>query len=658
MKKGFTLIELLAVIVILAIVSLIAIPQITKVVDNAREQANLRSIEGHIGDVENNMAISMVKNKDVSYTDGTYTFSDFNFTSFPKKDVIRCDSYKLQKGTIIEATNCVIKSKMYCYNNSSASICGSKSGLITKKEGNITWYLNQSSGKLTITGSGEMNNYTKDNLPEWSKYVSSIKKVEIQNGIDKIGDYAFYGLTSLKEVTFSSKDLKSIGKYSLSNTGIDYILIPDSVTTMGEGSLSQNANLKVVALSDNLVTIPANLTYNSATLETVIIGKNTTNYENNAFSKCPNLLKLVITSDMSYDSSKTLFDEYSSYSITLYGPESFNNLITKINNDHGSVISFYYAISEYRPVIWGDGETYLVDFDEVKYEGSTIYTVSALSNASIESASAKYRYKDKDGKIYLIDGLENGKDANGYYVKNIKMDAAVDAKVGKKDDCTTDSQDILFFGNSITRGFGSHAMASTDKKSDWLYYVSRYVKSLNPNSAYYRFELNSWEERTNYTDRKNYVDGLVNNVETTRKNNKSQNTVRLIFLEYGDNINSKDRRASFVEDSKYLIDKLKEQYPKAEIYYVYGFYSVSVNMPLVKQIVSENNLKLIDYSIMAGQKRYQSYNGARFVHYTGKTAVVGIDSKGVTHPGDYGFVKLANIVVDYLKKDKYCTIKK
>ncbi len=658
MKKGFTLIELLAVIVILAIIAIIAIPQITNVVENAKEQANLRSLEGHIGDIENNMAMDMLKNTDLSYPDGIYTFADFSFTSFPKKDNVRCDSYKLSKGSVIEATNCIINNKMYCYNNSSASICGSKSGLITKKEGNITWYLNPSSGKLTLTGSGEMNNYTKDNLPEWSKYVSSIKKVEIQNGIDKIGDYAFYGLTSLKEVTFSSKDLKSIGKYSLSNTGIDYILIPDSVVSIGEGALSNNSDIKVIVLSDNLDVVPANLAYNSETLETVIIGKNTKQYLNNAFSKCPNLLKIVVSSNMPYNSNVTLFDEFSNKGIIIYGPDSFNNLVNDLNTKNGSVISFYYPLSEYRPTIWGDGESYLVDFDEIKYEGSTNYKVSALSNADVESATAKYRYKDINGTIYQIEGLVNGKDSNGYYVKNAKMDMIVNAKIGKKDSCTKDNQDILFLGNSITRGFGTHAMASTDVKSDWIYYVMNYMKSLNPNSTYYRQELNTWEGKTNYDDRKVVVDNFITTMNNNRKKQGNQNDVRLIFLEYGDNINSAERRQSFVADSKYLIDTLKKNYPKAEIYYVYGFYSVKQNMDLVKQIVKDNNLKLIDYSEMSGVKRYQSYKGARFIDYSGKLKVLGIDSQGETHPGDYGFVKLANIVIDYLKKDKYCAIKK
>lgn len=52
MKKGFTLIELLAVIIILAIIALIATPIILNIINDAREEANERSIELYLDAVE------------------------------------------------------------------------------------------------------------------------------------------------------------------------------------------------------------------------------------------------------------------------------------------------------------------------------------------------------------------------------------------------------------------------------------------------------------------------------------------------------------------------------------------------------------------------------------------------------------------------------
>ena len=46
-NKGFTLIELLAVIVILAIIALIATPIILGIINDAKESANVRSVEAY-----------------------------------------------------------------------------------------------------------------------------------------------------------------------------------------------------------------------------------------------------------------------------------------------------------------------------------------------------------------------------------------------------------------------------------------------------------------------------------------------------------------------------------------------------------------------------------------------------------------------------------
>ena len=52
MKKGFTLIELLSVIVILAIIATIAVPIVLNIVEETRNQVNLRSIENILDSTE------------------------------------------------------------------------------------------------------------------------------------------------------------------------------------------------------------------------------------------------------------------------------------------------------------------------------------------------------------------------------------------------------------------------------------------------------------------------------------------------------------------------------------------------------------------------------------------------------------------------------
>lgn len=76
-RKGFTLIELLAVIVILAIISLIATPMIMDVIEKARKGSAESSATGYINAVENYMVMAIL-DTNYSLTDGTYTMEQLN----------------------------------------------------------------------------------------------------------------------------------------------------------------------------------------------------------------------------------------------------------------------------------------------------------------------------------------------------------------------------------------------------------------------------------------------------------------------------------------------------------------------------------------------------------------------------------------------------
>ena len=73
MKKGFTLIELLAVIVILAIIALIAVPIVLNIINNSKDSANKRSIEGYAKAIQNKVSKESLKNKgNLEEIAGTY----------------------------------------------------------------------------------------------------------------------------------------------------------------------------------------------------------------------------------------------------------------------------------------------------------------------------------------------------------------------------------------------------------------------------------------------------------------------------------------------------------------------------------------------------------------------------------------------------------
>ena len=93
---------------------------------------------------------------------------------------------------------------------------------------NITW--NIADSVLTISGTGEMEDYAElDSIP-WHSNRESIKSAIIEDGVTSIGDYAFYNCVNLTSIE-----------------------IPNSVTSIGDGAFDGCSNLNTIT---NYATIP------------------------------------------------------------------------------------------------------------------------------------------------------------------------------------------------------------------------------------------------------------------------------------------------------------------------------------------------------------------------------------------------------------------
>ena len=134
---------------------------------------------------------------------------------------------------------------------------------------NLTWTFDESTNTLFISGTGAMDNYSKDEIRPWDGHV--VKNVVINNGVTTIGDYAFR-----------------------MNNNITSIVIADSVTTTGYGAFIYCQNLTSVTIGSGVTTIPYASFWECDNLKSVNIPDSVTTIENYAFNGCDNLVSVTI----------------------------------------------------------------------------------------------------------------------------------------------------------------------------------------------------------------------------------------------------------------------------------------------------------------------------------------------------------------------------
>ena len=114
---------------------------------------------------------------------------------------------------------------------------------------NATWIFD-SSGVLTIKGSGSTNDYSSSTQP-WGKYRDKIKKIVVKKGIEIIGDMNFYGCTKVTSVSLPS-GLRTIETNAFMNCyALKSIKFPNTLGILGSGVFSNCYGLKKVTFTTN-----------------------------------------------------------------------------------------------------------------------------------------------------------------------------------------------------------------------------------------------------------------------------------------------------------------------------------------------------------------------------------------------------------------------
>lgn len=180
------------------------------------------------------------------------------------------------------------------------------SGNCGKNGNNVTYNLTQNNDNdadktytLTISGNGEMNNYSDYNFGNspWANVASAITQVVFEGDITTIGNYSFYRCTRLTSIT-----------------------IPNSVISIGTGAFLDCAYLKEIKMPDD------------SNSELQSIGAS-------AFGNCYNLTSITIPSSVQSIGKHAFY--LSVGSLKVYWPTVLSDHIT-VDDDLGYNATYYY----------------------------------------------------------------------------------------------------------------------------------------------------------------------------------------------------------------------------------------------------------------------------------------------------------------------------
>ena len=159
--------------------------------------------------------------------------------------------------------------------------------------GNLTWTLNTEDSTLTITGSGDMTNWTSENTP-WYSMHDSFKRVIIGNGVTRIGNNAFNFCRRVTSIEIPNS-VTSIGESAFSYIyDIQNIEIPNSVTNVGKYAFHNCTSLTNVSMSNNIISISDHMFGFCSNLTSVNIPNGVKSIEEGAFSRCSSLSSIEI----------------------------------------------------------------------------------------------------------------------------------------------------------------------------------------------------------------------------------------------------------------------------------------------------------------------------------------------------------------------------
>ena len=195
---------------------------------------------------------------------------------------------------------------------------------------------------------------------------------------------------------------------------------------------------------------------------------------------------------------------------------------------------------------------------------------------------------------------------------------------------------VAIFGNSILshpwlKGMG---MAASAPDKDYFTLVKNYIMSKNPWAVVERGNGADWESDPN--NRRATFDSKM-------KRSLSSNT-DIVILQFGDNLNTDEKRKNLETDIPNLINWIRTASPKALIYWVGIYYASPDFVERIKRICQPLDVTFVDIYQYSKDAKYKSEMGKVLRLPDGSDYT--ITNAGVaSHPGDLGHKAIADEII-------------
>ena len=288
---------------------------------------------------------------------------------------------------------------------------------------NAKWSFDDTTGALTISGTGELYQYKNFEVP-WVGY--DIKSVTIEEGITNVCDYAFCSKGHLTEVNLPNS-ITTIGHDAFANcTSLTKLNLPINVTTIGSSAFYGCSSLCDITLPTQVTSIGEDAFNRCYSLTNIVLPKSLTAIQKSTFANCNALTDItigdsvVLIDDNAFESctslqSITIPEKVATMGMSVfYNCSKLNSITVSPNNKNlCSVDGVLFNYDKTTLIKYPMGKTesvYTIPDTVLSIESSAFSKCSSLTDIQIPDSVKLIQYGAFYGTTYLDTIIANSTD--------------------------------------------------------------------------------------------------------------------------------------------------------------------------------------------------------------------------------------------------------